>query len=220
MWGFPEPHKLGIVSGTYDDVQMPSLWQEATAYLLEHESGDFQIAFGDLALMHTPDVLPPRDFKGEIPYLKIWDITHWEGKTVPDTKVFCPVSYQVYDKERTKQKAFTQRCGMCVNAEKLLDMMEHVYPEVARQVESTLDAIRDPKFYMMVKYGKNNKRKTMESDPQTEAKEGLIKKVITSAYYRILFKRHDLEEYPADELAIMRAMCPLLEEDEANTHSL
>jgi len=223
-FGFPTPDQLEPAKDQFDPI-LPVIWPENDLKgLYDPKNGepdmDAQISTDDFALMHTPDVLPPEVFGDEIPYLKIWDVTYWKRRKVEEGNVFCPVSYQVFNLKKTKQPAFSQRCGMCVNPKKLLDIMEHVYPQVASEVALTLKAIMDPKFYMPVKCGKESKRKMTEADLQKEAKETLVKKVISSAYYRILFNRHDLEEYPADELTIMRALCPLREEDEANTHSL
>lgn len=221
MWGFPEPKQLPPVIETYGRVEMPGLWNEATKYPLEDESGGFPMQVEDIALMHTPDVLPPEVFsEHDLDTLTIWDFTYWKRRKVPEGKVFDPVSFQLFNIATTKKKAFTQTCGMYASTTRLLKVMQEVFPVVAGNVELTLKAIMDPKFYMPVKCGKESKRKMTEADLQKEAKEALIKKVISSAYYRILFNRHDLEEYPADELAIMRALCPLREEDENNTHSL
>lgn len=217
-YGFPLPTQLELPKDMFHP-SMPRIWPEDDLKVLcdptiAGSDIDTQMSRGDYGLCITGVNLPSDVFTDD--YLKtltVWDRQHWRKPEPKSGEVYCPVSNTHYP-ETMKLLAFKNLFSRYVSTPKLLAIMQTVYTSVAREVEDTLKLINDPSFHLPLKKAVNKKRKAMDSEPELEEKENLSKLVISSAYYKMIFNRYDPEAHSPQYLLIIRAMCPLREEDE------
>ena len=233
-YGFPKPEQLPSVVGVFDPASMPRMWPEtALRVVLNPDTvqpvADFSMALSDIASMDTKDDFPSEVFTDDdLSALNIWERQHWRKMETKSGKVYCPVSNDYYP-ETMKQSVFRRIFSRYVSTPKLLTIMQTVFTPVAREVEDILGKINDPSFHLPFKKAvnkkrkamdselelqENQKRKAMDSELELEEKQNLSKLIISSAYSKMLFNRYDPDEHSADRLLILRAMCPLREEDE------
>ena len=218
LYGFPPPTQLEPPKAMFDP-SMPRIWPEDDLKVLFDPTIagpdiDTQMSRGDYGPDITEVNLPSTVFTDDYQRtLTIWDREHWREMELKSGEVYCPVTNTRYP-ETISLSVFRRLFLRYLSTSKLLEIMTTVFPSVAREVEDTLKVINDPNFHLPSKKAVNKKRKAMDSEPELEEKQDLSKRVICSAYYKMLFKRYDPDAHSSEDLLIIRAMCHLREEDE------
>jgi hypothetical protein len=218
-YGFPNPKQLEPPKDIFDPI-MPGIWPEDDLRVLYdpkivEPDIDTQMSRDDYGPGITKVKLPPGGFtEDDLSALDFFHRHNWGPvKPFKQGKVFCNVTNTYYP-ENITERAFKGLFLRAMPVSKLRQIMEIVYPSVACEVDGALGVINDPSFRLPFKREVNNKRKTMDSEFELQEKQKLCKSVVCSAYYKLLFNKFDPESHSAEHLLILRAMCPLLEEDE------